>query len=76
MVDRNLGVSSATIRNEMARLEEEGYIIRPHTSAGSMPTDKGYRYYVESIGEAELPVAEQERLASCSTVSKVSLTSG
>jgi heat-inducible transcriptional repressor len=62
MVDRNLGVSSATIRNEMARLEEEGYIIRPHTSAGSMPTDKGYRYYVESIGEAELPVAEQERL--------------
>ncbi len=62
MVDRNLGVSSATIRNEMVRLEEEGYIIRPHTSAGSMPTDKGYRYYVESIGEAELPLNEQERL--------------
>jgi heat-inducible transcriptional repressor len=62
MVDRNLGVSSATIRNEMARMEEEGYIIRPHTSAGSMPTDKGYRYYVESIGEAELPLTEQERL--------------
>jgi len=62
MVDRNLDVSSATIRNEMVRLEEEGYIIRPHTSAGSIPTDKGYRYYVESIGEAELPLSEQERL--------------
>jgi heat-inducible transcriptional repressor len=62
IVDRELGVSSATIRNEMARLEEEGYIIRPHTSAGSVPTDKGYRYYVEGIGQAQLPISEQERL--------------
>jgi heat-inducible transcriptional repressor len=61
-VDRSLGVSSATIRNEMARLEEEGYIVRPHTSAGSVPTDKGYRYYVENLGESELPAAEQEEL--------------
>ncbi len=60
--DRNLGVSSATIRNEMAHLEEEGYILRPHTSAGSIPTDKGYRHYVESIGDIALPEAEQERL--------------
>ncbi len=55
-----LGVSPATIRNEMTRLEDEGYIIRPHTSAGAIPSDKGYRYYVESlVDEAELAVAEQ-----------------
>lgn len=62
IIDRSLGVSSATIRNEMVHLEEEGYILRPHTSAGSIPTDKGYRYYVETIGEIELPVEEQEKL--------------
>jgi transcriptional regulator of heat shock response len=44
-----LGVSPATIRNEMADLEDEGYIIQPHTSAGRIPTDKGYRYYVDNI---------------------------
>ena len=57
--DHELGVSPATIRNEMARLEQEGYITRLHTSAGSVPTDKGYRYYVESLGDIELPLAEQ-----------------
>jgi heat-inducible transcriptional repressor len=41
--------SSATVRLEMARLEDEGYISQPHTSAGRMPSDKGYRYYVESL---------------------------
>jgi heat-inducible transcriptional repressor len=45
----NLGVSSATIRNEVAILEEQGYIIRPHSSAGSIPADKAYRLYVESV---------------------------
>lgn len=59
LADRGMEVSSATIRNEMMRLEEEGYIIRPHTSAGSVPTDKGYRRYVEAIGDIQLPVAEQ-----------------
>ena len=55
-----LGVSSATIRNEIARLEEEGYITHPHTSAGSTPSDKGYRYYVESLLEGpKLPEEEQ-----------------
>ncbi|MDI6815502.1 MAG: heat-inducible transcriptional repressor HrcA, partial [Dehalococcoidales bacterium] len=54
-----LGVSAATIRNEMAYLEQEGYITRRHPSAGSIPSDKGYRYYVESLGEVELPLAEQ-----------------
>jgi len=44
-----LGFSSATIRNEMARLEEEGFISHPHTSAGRVPSDKGYRYYVEAL---------------------------
>jgi heat-inducible transcriptional repressor len=57
--DYELSVSPATIRNEMALLEEEGYILRQHTSAGSIPSDKGYRYYVESLGEIELPLAEQ-----------------
>ena len=45
------GVSSATIRAEMARLEEMGYIEQPHTSAGRIPTDKGYRYYVNQVTE-------------------------
>ena len=41
--------SSATIRNEMSDLEEMGYIIQPHTSAGRIPSDKGYRFYVDQI---------------------------
>jgi len=57
--DDELAVSSATIRNEMAHLEEEGYIIRPHPSAGSIPSDKGYRYYVETLGNIRLPSAQQ-----------------
>jgi len=48
-----LPVSSATIRNEMAALEEEGYITSPHTSAGRVPTDAGYRYYVETLMSEE-----------------------
>jgi heat-inducible transcriptional repressor len=46
-----LGVSPATIRNEMADLEEQGYIEQPHTSAGRIPSDLGYRYYVDSLME-------------------------
>jgi len=49
LVSRKIGFSSATIRNIMSELEEMGYIIHPHTSAGRVPTDKGYRYYVDSI---------------------------
>ena len=45
----NLGFSDATIRNVMAELEDQGYISQPHTSAGRVPTDKGYRYYVDLI---------------------------
>jgi len=61
--DCGLNVSSATIRNDMAHLEQEGYITRPHTSAGGIPSDKGYRHYVESIGTVELPLAEQRKVS-------------
>lgn len=50
------GVSSATIRSEMAELERGGYIVQPHTSAGRIPTDKGYRFYVNNLQTTkELP---------------------
>lgn len=56
-------LSSATIRNEMAELEDEGYIFHPHTSAGRVPTEKGYRYYVKHfIDESPLPKRQQEAL--------------
>ena len=42
-------VSSATVRSEMSQLESEGYLVQPHTSAGRIPTDKGYRYYVDNL---------------------------
>lgn len=49
----NLGVSSATVRNEMAELEAEGYLIQPHTSAGRIPSDAGYRTYVDDLMQPE-----------------------
>lgn len=49
--DPNIGVSPATVRSEMAQLEAEGYLIQPHTSAGRIPTDKGYRFFVDSLAE-------------------------
>jgi len=59
----SLGVSPATIRNDMASLEDEGYITRPYTSSGSVPLDKGYRFYVENIsGHTDLPGDEQRRI--------------
>ena len=51
---RDLGVSPATVRNEVAVLEEEGYITRPHPSAGSVPADKAYRFFVESVASAQV----------------------
>lgn len=61
------GVSSATVRSEMARLEQMGMITHPHTSAGRIPTDKGYRYYVNQINEQtyvpELPALERSARA-------------
>lgn len=55
-----LGVSPATIRNEMADLEELGYIEQPHTSAGRVPSDRGYRYYVDCLMETQ-ELADHER---------------
>ena len=45
----DLKLSSATIRNEMSDLEEMGYILQPHTSAGRIPSDKGFRFYVDNL---------------------------
>ena len=66
----DLNLSSATIRNEMSDLEELGYILQPHTSAGRIPSDKGYRLYVDELmKEKEKEVSEIKDLkigrASC-----------
>ncbi len=59
----DLNLSSATIRNEMADLEEMGYILQPHTSAGRIPSDKGYRLYVDTMmEEKERKVEEMEEM--------------
>jgi heat-inducible transcriptional repressor len=63
LVERHtLGVSPATIRNDMAVLEEEGYIAQPHTSAGRVPTDKGYRLFVDRLSSIK-PLSAAERRA-------------
>ncbi|MFT4087090.1 MAG: heat-inducible transcriptional repressor HrcA [Gordonia sp. (in: high G+C Gram-positive bacteria)] len=63
IVERHpMGVSSATVRNDMAVLEAEGYITQPHTSSGRVPTDKGYRLFVDRISEVK-PLSQAERRA-------------
>ena len=63
LVDRHsLGVSSATIRNDMAALESEGYIEQQHASSGRIPTQKGYRLFVDSINEVK-PLSQAEHAA-------------
>ena len=63
LVERHqLGVSPATVRNDMAVLEEEGYIRQPHTSAGRVPTDKGYRLFVDRLSRVK-PLSPAERRA-------------
>jgi heat-inducible transcriptional repressor len=62
--DYNLGVSSATVRNEMGTLEELGYLTQPHTSAGRIPTEAGYRYFVEKLMEQVDLVPEEKRMIS------------
>src|SRR3990170_5637887 len=58
-----LNASPATIRNEMADLEEQGFLTHPHTSSGRVPTEHGYRYYVETLmQEEELPWEEQQTI--------------
>lgn len=64
LADANsLGVSSATIRNDMAILEEEGLIAQPHTSAGRIPTDAGYRSFVNHLAAASLPDPHRRAIA-------------
>ncbi|MGY1435679.1 MULTISPECIES: heat-inducible transcriptional repressor HrcA [Streptomyces] len=58
----NLKVSPATVRNDMAALEDEGYIAQPHTSAGRIPTDKGYRLFVDKLAGVK-PLSSPERRA-------------
>ncbi|MFT4108348.1 heat-inducible transcriptional repressor HrcA [Propionicimonas sp.] len=64
LVERHhLDVSPATVRNDMAVLEEEGYIMQPHTSAGRIPTDKGYRLFVDRLGTVKpLTIAERRAI--------------
>jgi heat-inducible transcriptional repressor len=63
LVERHqLGVSSATVRNDMAVLEEEGYLRQPHTSAGRVPTDRGYRLFVDRLSRVK-PLSPAERRA-------------
>jgi heat-inducible transcriptional repressor len=63
LVERHgLGVSPATVRNDMAALEEEGFITQPHTSAGRVPTDKGYRLFVDRLSTVK-PMSAAERRA-------------
>ena len=62
LVDRyDLGVSSATVRNDMALLEDEGYIVQPHTSAGRIPTDKGYLLFVDRLARIRPTTPAQRR---------------
>lgn len=53
-----IGVSPATVRSEMTVLEREGYLMQPHTSAGRIPTEKGYRFFVDAMGPGELGAAQ------------------
>src|SRR5829696_2411067 len=63
LVERHrLGVSPATVRNDMAALEEEGFITQPHTSAGRIPTDKGYRLFVDRLSQVK-PLSSAEKRA-------------
>lgn len=70
----DLNLSSATIRNEMSDLEELGYIVQPHTSAGRIPSDKGYRLYVDMLmeeKEQELNVREEQMLEKADKMEKL-----
>src|SRR3989344_5102615 len=59
LVDKyDLDISSATVRNEMADLEEAGYIAQPHTSAGRIPTEKAYNFYLDNLNEKKLSDSE------------------
>jgi heat-inducible transcriptional repressor len=75
LASRGFGISSATLRNIMARLEDQGFVSQPHTSAGRVPTDLGYRLYVDELLSdrriARLPAQVEERLRRAGTVEDV-----
>src|SRR5215831_12681892 len=60
-----VNVSSATVRNDMVLLEQDGYLQQPHTSAGRVPTEKGYRFFVDSlVGPSQLGMADAQQVRS------------
>ncbi len=59
----DLSVSPATVRSEMVALERDGYLAQPHTSAGRVPTDKGYRYFVDHLSEASVGSSQQRQIS-------------
>lgn len=59
----DISASSATIRNDMAALEDDGFLLQPHTSAGRIPTEKGYRYFVDSVGEISLDRPDTQQVS-------------
>jgi heat-inducible transcriptional repressor len=58
-----LGVSAATVRNDLAALERDGFVVQPHTSAGRIPTARAYRFYVDHLGKGRLTSTNQARIA-------------
>src|ERR1700735_5877162 len=77
LVDRHgLDVSPATIRNDMAVLEEQGFIAQPHTSAGRIPTDKGYRLFVDRLSSVKPMSAAGRRAISTFLAGAASLDDG
>ena len=64
-------VSSATVRAEMAELERLGFITQPHTSAGRIPTDKGYRFYVNALSDAQVDETAAERRGERALIQRV-----
>jgi heat-inducible transcriptional repressor len=71
LLARVFNVSSATIRAEMAELEKANFITQPHTSAGRIPTDKGYRYYVNSLSEQDQALTTPDRRAERALTARV-----
>src|SRR5690606_41045568 len=59
-----IGVSPATVRNELVQLEKQGYLHQPHTSAGRVPTDKGYRFFVDALQLPPLGAVESDQISS------------
>jgi heat-inducible transcriptional repressor len=63
MAAAGIKVSSATVRNEMASLESDGYLTQPHTSAGRLPTEKAYRYFVDAVGQGTLNQPDRRQVS-------------